>query len=324
MESTADYLGSRATQGDMTQMKVLVAGASGAIGRPLTRQLIAHGHEVLGLARDPSDGSALKALGATAVVADALDRESLLRAVDGHSADAIINELTALKKPPTQHHDMARTNRLRMEATANLMAAGEVLGSSRFLTQSMIFGYGYRDHGAEVLTEEAPFGQVAGDRSDPHVAAMLSTEQQAFRANHGIALRYGLFYGEDAGQLRLLLAKRRLPVINGGCLGWTHHHDAAAATVAALERGRAGQAYNIVDDLPASWREVFSAMADAFNMPRPWNVPGWLMRLFAPYAASFAIDTSMRVSNSKARTELGWAPEYPTYREGIQAMASAL
>jgi nucleoside-diphosphate-sugar epimerase len=305
-------------------MRVLVAGASGAIGRPLTRQLIANGHEVLGLARDPSDGSALTALGATPVAADALDREGLLRAVDGHSADAIINELTALKKPPTHHHDMARTNRLRVEGTANLLAAGEVLGSSRFVTQSMIFGYGYRDHGDDVITEEAPFGRVAGDQSDPHVAAMLSTEQQAFRAHHGIALRYGLFYGQDAVELRRLLARRRLPLVNGGCLGWTHHHDAAAGTVAALERGRAGQAYNIVDDLPASWREVFGAMADAFTMPRPWSVPGWLLRLFAPYAASFAIDTSMRVSNAKAKAELGWAPKYRTYREGVEAMASAL
>ena len=129
-------------------MKVLLAGASGAIGIPLTRQLIAHGHEVLGLTRQSSGAAALSSLGATPVVADALDRDALLRAVDGLSADAIINELTALRRPPTQHSGLALTNRLRIEGTANLLAAAEALGSTRFITQSIIFGYGYRDHGS--------------------------------------------------------------------------------------------------------------------------------------------------------------------------------
>ena len=249
-------------------MKVLLAGASGAIGIPLTRQLIANGHQVLGLTRDQGGGRRLEALGATAVVADALDRDDLLRAVDGRRADAVIHELTALRKPPRRHRGMALTNRLRTEGTANLLDAAEALGARRFLTQSIIFGYGYRDHGDRVLTEDDPFGRPAGNRSDPHMAAMLSTEQQAFGAPEGIALRYGLLYGGDGPRMRSLLARRGLPVAKGGLLGWIHHQDAAAATVAALEHGRPGQAYNLVDDLPATWREVYSTMARAFGAHR--------------------------------------------------------
>jgi len=303
-------------------MKVLLAGASGAIGIPLARQLIAHDHQVLGLTRGHAGAGRLAALGARPVVADALDRDSLLRAVDGLAADAVIHELTALKKPPRKHSGMALTDRLRTEGTTNLLAAAEVLGAKRFLTQSLILGYGYRDHGARVLTEQAPFGRPAGDRCDPHVAAMRSTEQQAFTAPEGIALRYGLLYGGDAEQMRALLAKRGLPVATGGVLGWIHHQDAVAATVAALEHGRAGQAYNLVDDLPATWQEVFTAMAEAFGAPPPRKLPTWLFRLVAPYVASFAIETSMRVSNAKAQTELGWRPMFPTYHEGIQALVS--
>ena len=107
-------------------------------------------------------------------------------------------------------------------------------------------------------------------------------------------------------------------------LGWVHHQDAAAATVAALEHGRPGQAYNLVDDLPATWREVYVTMARAFGAPPPRRLPRWLFRLVAPYVASFAVDTSMRVSNARARTELGWRPAYPTYHDGIAAMVSAL
>jgi nucleoside-diphosphate-sugar epimerase len=151
-----------------------------------------------------------------------------------------------------------------------------------------------------------------------------STEQQAFTAPEGIALRYGLLYGGDAEQVRAMLAKRRLPVARGGLLGWVHHQDAAAATVAALEHGRAGQAYNIVDDQPASWQEVFTAMAQAFGTPPPRTLPGWLLGLAAPYVASFAVGASMRVSNGKSKTELGWRPAFPIYRDGIQALVSAM
>ena len=94
----------------------------------------------------------------------------------------------------------------------------------------------------------------------------------------------------------------------------------AAATVAALEHGRPGQAYNVVDDRPAPWQEVYTAMAEAFGAPPPRRLPRWLFRLAAPYVASFAVDTSMRVSNAKARAELGWQPAFPTYRDGIRAM----
>ena len=303
-------------------MKVLLAGASGAIGIPIVRHLTAHGHQVLGLTRDPSGAGRLEDLGVRPVVADALDRDRLVDAVQGLSADAVIHELTALRKAPRTHSGMALTDRLRSQGTTNLLAAAEVLGARRFLTQSIILGYGYRDHGAEVLTEQAPFGRPAGDRSDPHVAAMLSTERQAFSAPEGIALRYGLLYGGDAARMHALLARRGLPVAKGGVLGWVHHEDAAAATVAALERGRPGQAYNVVDDLPATWEEVYTAMAEAFGTPPPRQVPRWLFRLAAPYVAAFGIDTSMRVSNAKAKAELGWRPTFPTYRDGIRAAAT--
>jgi nucleoside-diphosphate-sugar epimerase len=118
-----------------------------------------------------------------------------------------------------------------------------------------------------------------------------------------------------------MLARRALPVARGGLLGWVHHEDAAAATVAALEHGRAGEAYNIVDDLAASWQEVFTAMAAAFGAPPPRTLPGWLLRITAPFVASVVTSTSMRVANTKAKTELGWRPQFPTYRQGIQAMA---
>jgi len=152
---------------------------------------------------------------------------------------------------------------------------------------------------------------------------MRSTEQQTFTAPEGIALRYGLLYGGDAEQMRTQLASRKVPVASGGPLGWIHHKDAAAATVAALEHGRGGQAYNLVDDRPATWEEMFTAMARAFGTPTPWRLPRWVFRLVAPYVATFAVDTSMRVSPAKAHAELGWRPAFPTYLDGIAGMVTA-
>lgn len=304
-------------------MKVLLAGATGTLGIPLTEALVAAGHQVIGLRKSTGRPPGPAEAQVTWISADALDREALLRAVDGLSADAVINELTALKKAPSRHAGMAMTDKLRIDGTANLLAAAEVVGAKRFLTQSIIFGYGYRDLGDHLLTEDAPFGVPQGDKSDPHLAAMLSTEQQAFTAAEGIALRYGLLYGSDIATTEPLLAKRGIPVATGGLLGWLHHEDAATATVAALERGRAGQAYNIVDNLPASWADVFTAMATAVGAPKPRHLPAWVLRLAAPYVASFAIDASMRVSNEKARNELDWNPRYRTYQDGMAAIRAA-
>lgn len=277
---------------------------------------------MIGLSLSRVGAARIADLGAIPVVADALDRDGLLRAVNGLSADAVIHELTALRRPPLRHGDMTLTNRLRQEGTTNLLAAADALGAKRFLTQSIIFGYGYYDHGNRLLTEQSPFGERAGTPSDPHLAAMRSNEQHGFTAPEGIALRYGLLYGGDAAQMQAMLAKRSVPVAAGGLLGWVHHTDAAAATVAALEHGRAGQAYNIVDDLSASWQDVVTAMATAFGAPRPRHTPGWLLRLAAPYVASFVTGTSMQVSNAKAKRELGWELTFPGYHHGVAAMVA--
>jgi nucleoside-diphosphate-sugar epimerase len=300
-------------------MKVLLAGATGALGAPLTSALLADGHEVIALSRRQRPATP----GVKSVVADALDRDALLRAVDGLHADAVIHELTALSKAPTRHSGMAQTDRLRIEGTTNLLAAADAIGARRFVTQSIIFGYGYRDLGDRLITEDDPFGRPQGGKVNRHLAALLSTEQQAFTAPEGIALRYGLLYGGDVAALVPLLQNRRLPVSRGGVLGWVHHADAAAATVAALDRGRAGEAYNIVDDLPVSWADLFTAMAVAVGAPEPRRLPPWLMRMAAPYVATFAVGTSMRVSNAKARAELGWRPQYRTYRDGLAAVSAA-
>lgn len=306
-------------------MKVLLAGATGAIGVPLVRELTAAGHEVVGLTRNPANATHLVAAGVQPVIADVMDRDGLIRALRETSADAVIHQLTALSKPPAQHRDMAQTNRLRTTGTEHLLAAAREVGARRFLTQSIVFGYGYRDHGTTPLSEDAPFGRPDSGSCNPHLAAMLANERSVLDAPQldGIALRYGLFYGADVETYRAMLQKRKVPVPahTDNDLAWIHIDDAARATVAALEHGSAGTAYNIVDDEATSWARMFTDMADAYGAPAPRRLPGWLIRAAAPYVAAMVLDTSMRVSNAKARTELDWSPRYPTHRDGLIALA---
>jgi nucleoside-diphosphate-sugar epimerase len=301
-------------------VRVVVAGATGTLGVPLVHQLLAAGHSVAGITRTEYGAKRLEQLGVRALRADVLNRDQLLHALDGSEAHAVIHELTALKKAPVRHSDMAVTNELRTTGTEHLLDAAREVGARRFVTQSIVFGYGYVDHGTRVITEEVFFGYSNGSRFDVHVAAMVSAEEQAFHADgiEGVALRYGLLYGNDVDRIVRMLRKRSIPVArDGGRLAFVHHQDAAAATVAALERGTGRQAYNIVDDSPATFRELITGIAESRHAPKPLVVPGQLLKLVAPYGGVVLSDVSMVVSNAKAKRDLGWSPRYPSFREGI-------
>jgi nucleoside-diphosphate-sugar epimerase len=300
-------------------MKVFLAGASGAIGRPLIRQLRARGHDVVGMTR--SNAAAIEALGAQAAIADAFNAEGVQAAVAAAQPDVVVNELTDLGRPlnPRKYDDwLAGTNRLRREGTKNLVAAAVAAGVPKFISQSVAFAYTFEPG---VKTEESPIhGAAAGEMG----AAMESLEQQTLAAPGGIVLRYGFFYGPGTaysreGQQIDAIRKRRMPIVGGGggYFPFIHVDDAAAATVAAIERGAPG-IYNVVDDEPAPSSEWMPYAAELVGAKKPRRVPGFLARLVAGRSVAFA--TSLQpVSNAKAKRELGWEPQYSSWREGFRA-----
>ncbi|ACU76649.1 NAD-dependent epimerase/dehydratase [Catenulispora acidiphila DSM 44928] len=305
-------------------MRILLAGASGVFGRVLTPALIDAGHEVVGITRTPDGVRAIEAMGAGTVVADVMDRAELLAAVEGHHFDAVISQLTALKKPPMRNKDMDVTNTLRTVGTENLMAAAKATGATRFLTQSMIFGYGYGDLGPGRITEDAFFGPSPRRAFARHGEAMLRNEQIAFSEPgiDGIALRYGLFYGGPATNAYVEgLQAGKMPLVKAGTNSFVHLADAASATVAAVERGKGGEAYNVVDDAPAPFADVALEIAKDFGTKTPRTVPAWLTKPM-PYLHCF-ITGRWIVSNAKAKDQLGWQPQYPSFHEGVHADARA-
>jgi nucleoside-diphosphate-sugar epimerase len=301
-------------------MKIFVAGASGTIGVPLVRELVRGGHQVTAMTRSREKRPMLESLGATAVIADALDADSVMRAVVSASPTHVIHQLTALPKDGSvrRARDLVATNRLRIEGTRHLLAASIAAGAKRIVAQSF-----------------APLQGVPADDTgvDEAADAVRSLESQVLEASRsgrieGVVLRYGLFYGPDnpATKSMIALARRRmLPVVRGdqSVLPVIHMDDAVSATIAALERPAkpAGQPlvnaiYEIVDDRPLSMTEIVKTLAEYAGARPPLAVPAWLPRLVAPYIARI---TSLRVpaSNARARAELGWAPAYPTIRDGL-------
>jgi len=315
-------------------MKVLVAGATGALGRALVPKLVARGHEVVGMTRSASKQELVLSLGADPVVADALDPDAVAGAVASAEPEVIVHELTALSGPvsfrdarhPERFSGAIMTNRLRTEATDHLLAVGHAVGARRFVAQS--FGaFRFASVGGPVQTEADPLDADRAGAQQPGVEAILYLEQAvtAIEWGEGLVLRYGGFYGPGTSvslapdaQVAAPIRKRRFPIVGhgGGVWSYIHIEDAAAATAIAVERGRPG-VYNVVDDDPAPVREWLPVLASALGAKPPRRVPRWLGRLLAGEVATLMMTEARGASNSKAKRELGWTPRYARWRDGF-------
>jgi 2-alkyl-3-oxoalkanoate reductase len=308
-------------------MRVFVAGASGTMGRPLVRRLLAAGHEVTGMTRREDRAAAIREAGASAVVCDVFDVAALEAAVAAAEPEVVVHQLTSL--PPridykAKDDPLAATNRVRSEGTRNLLAAARAAGARRLVAESVAFLYA--PEGDWVKDEEAPLFHGAPAPFGGAVEALTELEQQVTDAEgiEGIVLRYGWLYGpgtyfdRDGSQTEEAL-KRRLPIVGKGTgtFSFIQVDDAAAATVAAVERGAPG-VYNVVDDEPTPMREWVPAFAEAVGAKPPRRVPVWLARLIAGSAAANSATQLRGASNAKAKGELGWQPSCASWRQGFR------
>jgi nucleoside-diphosphate-sugar epimerase len=296
-------------------MKVLLAGASGAIGRALVRQLNAAGETVIGMARSPQAARVLADAGAESILADALDATAVKDALMQVRPDAVINELTALPRRYTPEEMRAAAPRdaeVRLNGNANLLAGTQTAGVRRYLLQSSGFWY---EPGPGLAQENAQF---AFDAS-PGIAAGARTyaelESAAFSNDNleVVALRYGFFYGPGTwftreGDVGEQVRQGQVPIIGEGrgVWNWVHTEDAARATVAALHGGPG--VYNIVDDDPAEQRIWLPAFARYVGAPAPPQLQE-AQALESAGADAVYYATRLRgASNAKAKRELNFHP----------------
>jgi nucleoside-diphosphate-sugar epimerase len=309
-------------------MRVLLAGATGALGRRLLPKLIDAGHEVVGTTSSPEKLAALAAAGADGIVMDGLDRASVGDAVAGAEPEVVIHQLTALAKMGNLKkfdEEFAETNRLRTTGTDHLLAASRAAGVKRFIAQSYT-GWPNERTGGRVKDETSPLDPTPTAVSARTLDAIRYVEGAVTSATdlEGLALRYGSFYGPGTGlakggDLLKMVAKRRLPVVAGGAGVWSFCHidDAASATVAAVIQGAPG-VYNIVDDEPSAVAEWLPYLAEAIGAKPPMRLPAWLAK---PMIGEHGISLMTQIrgsSNAKAKAELGWSPTYPSWRDGFR------
>ena len=312
-------------------MRIFVAGATGAVGRALVPALVAAGHSVTGMTRSPEKAGAIRRAGAEPVVADGLNGRAVRAAVISARPDVIIDEMTDLGTvTDLRHFDraFANTNRLRTEGTDHLLAAAHEAEVKRFIAQSFC-GWTFSREGDAVKTEADPLDPDPPRELARTLDALRYLEQIVTKSIHleGIVLRYGSFYGPDTGMFSRAmvdeLRHRRVPLIGNGAGWWSfvHVEDAASAAIAAIEHGKAGAVYNIVDDEPAQVSDWLPALAGIVGAKPPFHIPAWVGRLLAGEHMVSMMTQVRAGSNAKAKRELGWQPKYPSWRQGFAEAA---
>ena len=215
-------------------MRIFLAGASGVIGQRLIPLLLGAGHEVTGTTRSAAKAAELKAAGIAPVVVDVFDADAVRVAVASARPHAMIHQLTDLPDlldPAHMAEALARNSRLRVEGTANLVAAARAAGVRRLIAQSIAFAYA---DGPEPHQETDPLAAGEGP-GGVSVRGVRALEDAVLNAPgiEGIVLRYGRLYGPGTWNM----PNARAPL----------HVDAAAhAALLALTRGAPG-VYNIAE-----------------------------------------------------------------------------
>lgn len=308
-------------------MKVLVAGATGAIGRQLLPLLRAQGMDVVALTRRSGDANRwLRSDGYKAEPFDVFDADSVRQVFERVRPDAVINQLTAIPanfNPRRIRTQMAATNRLREEGTRNLVRAAADVGSRRFVSQSIAFAYAPAAN--TPADEEQELFDAAPSGFDAAVRAIRACESATLGEAdiEGVVLRYGYFCGPGTayapgGATFSAVKAGRLPIIgNGdGVFSFIHVLDAAHATVQALLSSATGT-FNIVDDTPVALSDWLPWLASRLDAAEPKTIPRWLGRLLAGRFADYFMNLQVGASNARARNELDWKPTLATWQDGL-------
>jgi nucleoside-diphosphate-sugar epimerase len=302
-------------------MRVFVAGGTGAVGGHTIPALVRAGHSVTALARTPEKAAALTAQGAIPLSVSLFDRWALAAAFTGH--DAVINLATAI--PPISRWMSAKAwrsnDRVRTEGSTAVVDAALAAGVYRLVQESVSMLY--RDHGARWVDEDAPIDRYRMARGN--LAAEANVHRFSEAGGIGIVLRFGWFYGPGAAHSEQLfaLARRHVGLVlgpPGSYVSSIHVADAGEAAAAALHA--AAGTFNIVDDEPLTKRVYADALARAAGVAMWLHGPGRAALVFGDRLTS--LTRSLRVSNARFRAATGWAPRYPSAREGWIATAEAL
>ena len=298
-------------------MNVFIAGATGVLGRRITRELVSRGHTVRGLSRRTENDAVIKSDGGIPVSGDIFDADSLARAAE--SCEVIIHAATAIPvSDKFNAKDWEMNDRLRRDGTRALAEAAGRVNAKSFVFQSIVW--------AVRPPDQSPFDETAIPQPHSVYVSAIDGENIAheFGAKRGFnvaILRCGSFYDPDSKHMHQYadkLRKRMLPVVAGGENHWhfIHTDDAARAFALAAEKHAAGT-WHVVDDQPVKMCDFLPHLAELIGASPPMKAPEMMVRIVAGNEVTDYLMANTETSNAKLKRELGWAPQYPTYREGL-------
>ena len=307
-------------------MRIFLAGATGAVGKHLVPLLREAGHVVVGTTRTPGKADHLRAQGVHPEILDALDRKATVRAVVAARPDAIVHQLTAIPANLNLRRfdrEFALTNRLRTEGTDNLLAAARAAGVRRVVAQSFA-RWTYERAGGSVKTEEDPL-----DPEPPpafrRTLMRFATWKRHFRPQKASKRSLCVLDGSTVQGRPLAAAPRSWTRFNGG-------NSRSLATAPGSGRpytsptrrprrwrhsSAAPGIYNVADDEPAPVREWLPFLANATGAPPPRRVPSWLAGILIGRHGNVLMSENRGFSNRKAKSALDWRPRHASWRTGF-------
>ena len=257
-------------------MKILIAGATGAVGQPLVDHLIYYGHEVYGLTKSVVKATNLAARGAKALLVDVLDPDATKRAFSQVQPQIVIDMLTSLPQtytPESMKRAAEGDARLRKEGGEHLMQAAIETQAERYIVQSSAFWYA---PGEGLADEDEPFALEASPGIAAGCKLYSEIEQRVLQTDaiQGIALRFGFFYGQRTwfnpdGDVASQVRNKQFPIIGKGEGIWNFVHVEDAALAAASALYCPPGAYNIVNSRPSSMHDWLPAFARTIRAPYP-------------------------------------------------------
>lgn len=299
-------------------MRVFVTGSTGFLGRAVISELLEHGHEVIGLARNDASQAMLRALHVTPLTGQGTDIEQLAEVLK--QTQGIVHLASTFPTSDSADEDDWRpSSRIVLGMLRNLIEACQLSRAQTLVFPSFYGVYG--NHGEEWVSEETPI------RPDTFSEYFVSAEDTLFKANEqrtvqGVVLRMGLTYSADAPHTRGLIygiSRGQAPVMGHGRRYWPmlHAADAAQAVRLAVEQSPAGDIFNVCDNDPVQQGQLYQRLADWIGAPKPSSRGTSELSPYMGNVSLPALRFSVRMSNQKARQWLGFVPHYPTYREGF-------
>lgn len=292
-------------------MKIFLAGGTGVVGTRALPALVAAGHDVSAVARTDAKADLVRSLGGEPVTVDLFDHDAVRDAVVGQ--EVVVNLATSIPALAKAARGSAWTTneRLRREASSNLVDGALRAGAVRYVQESIAFPY--VDNGDQWIDEDHPVDQVgpfSGARDAEAAAARF-----AERGGDGVVLRFAQFYAPESSHTQAFntsVRRRVNPFLGdpGGYTSFIHAEDAGAAVVAAL-RAPSG-IYNVADDEPLTRAEAGRIVAEALGVKPPYAVPR-AVRAATPASAKLLM-RSLRVSNGRFKDATGWQPAHPSIR----------